>query len=485
MATNKNILIALAKERYANKENNSHKRKTFEKDFRPEDFKKYVKTEDELILSLGKREKTRLRNLQNIGKLCNIYQPLTSNYFKTYENGKPHPVSILPISCLNTLLVRLFGYPKKVLRLLHKCREIGFLVRVSGKYRFNCSRKEKNFCYLYAYNKYVEHLIIDVCRKREIDIETSEDTYSILDKLKDGTDISPKDYERITLNALHIGGVDCSDEEAKGVIVQKYWKLIEPRQSKINEMNQALPSEQRIKLEPNVKHGDAMKKHKKNIISTIGLRATSKIVSFKEHENGNEDYRGIWRWEYLQQYFNGYPYISYDVKASIYQISHLLNFGEWLGNGYDPYQFMFGGQFKDEFDRTAYKMLCMCIYFNYPKRVVGNNRFKIPNCLAIYGYDTLKESIIEADKGMVSFTGRKFYNEIFLHESLLYIDFVHELRQRGIEVVQVYDGFYMREGAASNEELERLMRQCAMRYYADYRTWLIESELQADDKIAA
>ena len=86
---------------------------------------------------------------------------------------------------------------------------------------------------------------------------------------------------------------------------------------------------------------------------------------------------------------------------------------------------------------------------------------------------------------MVSFTGRKFYNEIFLHESLLYIDFVHELRQRGIEVVQVYDGFYMREGAASNEELERLMRQCAMRYYADYRTWLIESELQADDKIAA
>lgn len=485
MDTSKDILIALAKERYANEENGSHKRKDFEKDFRPEDFKIYVKTEDELISSLGKREKTRLGNLQRIGKFCNIYQPVTSNYFKTYENGKPHPVSIFPISCLNKHLVRLFGYPKKVSRLLHICQDIGFLVRVSDKYRFNCSCKEKNFCYLYAYNKYVEHLIIDVCRKRKIDIETTEDIFSILDKLKDGTNITPEDYERITLNALHIGSVDCSDEKAKGVIAQKYWKLIEPRQAKINEMNQTLPSEQRIKFDPNVKHGDVTKKHKKNIITTIGLRATSKIVSFKEHENGNEDYRGIWRWEYLRQYFNCHPYISYDVKASIYQISHLLNFGEWLGNGYDPYQFMFGGQFKDALDRTAYKMLCMCIYFNYPKRVVGNNRFKIPNCLAVYGYDTLKESIIEADKGMVSFTGRKFYNEVFLHESLLYIDFVYELRQRGIEVVQVYDGFYMREGAMSNEELERLMRQCAMRYYADYRTWLIESESQVDDKIAA
>ena len=191
MDTSKDILIALAKERYANEENDNHKRKDFEKDFRPEDFKIYVKTEDELISSLGKREKTRLGNLQRIGKFCNIYQPVTSNYFKTYENGKPHPVSIFPISCLNKHLVRLFGYPKRVSRLLHICQDIGFLVRVSDKYRFNCSCKGKNFCYLYAYNKYVEHLIIDVCRKRKIDIETSEDIFSILDKLKDGTNISP------------------------------------------------------------------------------------------------------------------------------------------------------------------------------------------------------------------------------------------------------------------------------------------------------
>ena len=73
---------------------------------------------------------------------------------------------------------------------------------------------------------------------------------------------------------------------------------------------------------------------------------------------------------------------------------------------------------------------------------------------------------------MRGFTGDKFFNEVFLHESLIYIDFVHALREMGIDVVQIYDGFYLRKGLVAEHELEWMMRECAMKYLAEYRAWL-------------
>ena len=73
---------------------------------------------------------------------------------------------------------------------------------------------------------------------------------------------------------------------------------------------------------------------------------------------------------------------------------------------------------------------------------------------------------------MRGFTGDKFFNEVFLHESLMYIDFVYTLRDMGIDVVQIYDGFYLRKGLVDEQELEWMMRECAMKYLAEYRAWL-------------
>ena len=475
---NRQILLDVAGEKLASKGIGKHKRPSFVFNFSPEDFTDYVKTEDELISSMGVYGKTRLRNLAYVGKFCKAYQPITSNYLKTYEDGTHHPVSILPIACTSKYLNTLFEYTRKTSRLLSLCQDIGLLVRVSDFYQFGNRDKSKNTCYYYAYNKSVEHFVIDVCEKRGIDIDIDRERDTIVDKFENDMILSKEDYDRITLRTQHIGVSTCSDEEATRVILAKYKGLILPRQKKILEMNLALPHEQRIRFNPNVKR-DA-----RGIISTIGIRATNKIASLKEHENENMDYKGVWRHDYLTEYFDGKPFVGYDVRGSIFKLSHLLNFGEWKSNiiGDDPYKNMFGCDFKRKEDRNAYKLFCYSLYFDRLKQIIWHSN--IPNSLKMYGRETINNAIVAAEASMRQYTGDKFFNEVFLHESLLYIDFVYELRRRGIGVVQVYDGFYLKQGAISELELDSLMQKCAMKYYEDYKAWMSKGEV-FDYRVAA
>ncbi|MGN0854019.1 MAG: hypothetical protein ACI4R9_00700 [Kiritimatiellia bacterium] len=467
MTTNKSIILCVAEERSHNRKEND-KRPDFHFDFEPSDFKDYARTESELIEVLGRKWKS---NLTDIGRFCFEYQTVTSNYFKTNEEGVNHDVSIYPISCKNSNLLLLFKNPSTVSRMLKKCRKIGLLVRMNTDYCFGNVRKSRNYCYHYAYNKSVEHLVIDVCKKKGINLEERKNEDTIVSTFAARSKISCEDKNRITLKTSRIGLVGYDNEDGEEAIKdyilhEKYEGLIAPRELKIKSMNKDLPRKQMIRFAPNLKY------NKKGRLISIGLRATNEIVSLKAHENEHPNYRGMMRPNYLKQYFGTGEYTSYDVRASIYQISHLLNFGEWMGNGHDPYQMMFGESFARPEDREAYKSFCMALYFDNPNVIYAHNRLFIPCSVEQYGRDAIKKAILESEESMRKFTGEKFFNEVFLHESLLYIDFVYELRMRGIEVVQIYDGFYLRQGVASEEELEGLMRECAMRYLQDYRGWL-------------
>ena len=222
---------------------------------------------------------------------------------------------------------------------------------------------------------------------------------------------------------------------------------------------------------PNLKYG------KNGRLIRIGLRATNHIVSLEKDE---EEANGKTRMEYLTEYFGTDEIQVYDVRASIYQIRRLLNFGEWIGNGQDPYEKMFGRPFKNKAEREAYKSFCMSLYFDNPNEIYAHNRRAIPFCVSQYGKGAIKDAIFKAEESMRGFTGDKFFNEVFLHESLMYIDFVHTLREMGIEGVQIYDGFYLRKGLVAEHDLEWMMRECAMKYLADYRAWLKGDGLTAD-----
>lgn len=470
----KDIIIDVATERNDNIDLIKNERPRFKFNFKPSDFKDYIKSEKGLKSALGRKWKP---NLADIGRFAKMYQPITSNYFKIDDEGKNHPVSILPISCRHSNLIESFGNQSAVSRLIKKCLQIGLLVRMDKHYHFDKRRVKKNYSYFYAYNKSVEHLVIDICRRRKIDIEPSmEKDYTIVSTFADTIKIPQADYDRITLKTRRIGlaGYDgkSAEETIKRVIMaEKYGRLIAPRLAKISAMNMRLPEEQRIVFNPNLKYS------KNGRLIRIGLRATSHIVSLeKDEENPN----GKTRMEYLTEFLGTDKIQEYDVRASIYQISHLLNFGEWMGNGQDPYEKMFGRPFKDKAEREAYKSFCMSLYFDNPNEIYAHNRRAIPFCVSQYGKNAIKDAIFKAEESMRGFTGDKFFNEVFLHESLMYLDFVYALRSMGIDVVQIYDGFYLRKGLVVEQDLEWMMRECAMKYLADYRVWLKGNGQAAD-----
>ncbi len=461
----RDIIIDVATERNNNRDQINGERPKFKFDFKPTDFKDYIKSEKGLKSALGRKWRP---NLKDIGMFAKMYQPITSNYFKTDKEGNHHPVSIMPISCKSSNLIESFRNPSAVSRLIKKCQRIGFLVRMDKHYHFDKRKAKRNYSYFYAYNKSVEHLVIDVCRRRKIDIEASmEKDYTIVGTFADTMKIPQTDYDRITLKTGRIGLAGYNNKSAEAAIkrvimVEKYGRLILPRLAKIGAMNMRLPKEQRIVFNPNLKYD------KNGRLIRIGLRATNHIVSLeKDRENAN----GKTRMEYLTEFFGTDKIQEYDVRASIYQISHLLNFGEWIGNGNDPYEKMFGQLFKSRAEREAYKSFCMALYFDNPNEIYAHNRRAIPFCVSQYGKDAIKEAIFKAEESMRGFTGDKFFNEVFLHESLMYIDFVYALRDMGIDVVQIYDGFYLRKGLMGECELERMMHDFAKKYLVDYRAW--------------
>lgn len=291
---------------------------------------------------------------------------------------------------------------------------------------------------------------------------------SLVDRFADVGGVSPDEVAKISLDKRYIGVKDIKDREIKEVVWRKYRPLIKPMEVHIALMNTGLPLDEQIRFEPNVK------RDRRGIVKRIGWRATNSIVSMKADDNDNPDYKGRWRKDYLESHFKGKPYFEYDVRASIYQITHLLNFNEWVGNRCDPYEKMYGGKFAGKEDRDAYKSFCMSLYFDLPSTIITHNRLRIPQCLARYGKDRLKEVIRVAEENMVRFTGRKLYNEVFLHESLLYIDFVNELRlnRNAFDTVQVYDGFYIpTEACIGRDELDEIMEMCAKSYYCKYKEW--------------
>lgn len=464
------IIIQFAIERMENR--GKKKRKTNTYDFQPEDFKDFVKDGEELKERLGRKWKI---NLQDIGLFASKYQHITSNYHKKDKQGNYHPVSILPIACTSSYLLDIFKKPnpRYASRLIEKCKRIGFLFEVKSTFRFGFINPNLNECKEYAYNKDVEYLVKRICKEEGIDIQKENyNNNPIMDTFEELSDITDEEYSLISLRNSHLHIKKCNIEALRGVIWKKYYDLIKPRSQKIEEMNRTLPEVQIIKFRPNLKYG-------KRSLRRISIRATSPIVSSKVHKDENANFRGIYRDDYLMEYFGGLPYFEYDVCGSIFQVSHLLNYGEWCGDKrIDPYEIMFGRSFEYNEARKAYKLFAMSLYFDDLNMIYAHSLPDITMTDLKYGKRKIKDAIANESEKMKRFAGESLYNEIFLHESLIYIDFVYELRKRGIKVVQIYDGFYIPEGDISVEELELLMCDCAMNYLNEYRNWLKCSQIK-------
>ena len=244
-------------------------------------------------------------------------------------------------------------------------------------------------------------------------------------------------------------------------------------------------------------------------LSYNGRRIYAEVCSYVNEEKHNDIPVGtITKQQYCDKVFGQGNWFEFDRKGSIYNLTYSLNNKEYLDNSIDIYEKMNNIKFADKEERDLYKVTQMSVYFStyrrlinfiyrymqikYENGVIPESKQKlidaywklITNGKAMEWADfaaALKEHFEARKKAMKKFIGdnKKYidkgskYSEsyientdsfIFMHESEVYLQFVTKLRERGLRVVQIYDGFYLQKGSISESELNNMLKDIIMTY---------------------
>lgn len=424
--------------------------------FHEEDFRNAPSSEDELLKRLGCRWK---HNLSRLGSIIEVYKHITANYIK---DSTKFP-TVLSIACTNRTLLEIFGNKMNVSDSIRLGRRVCLVQCVNEKYRFGNFRWK--FSKQYAWNKSIEKMVLNLIRVHNIQVRVHKKEIDnvITDEVNDDSHDPSENSKKIKVSSK-LKGIDTTNNDARSALGYRYNGSSKETKGWSDFMNRfMLPPEQRIKFDYNLHYSP------KGFLTKVGIRATSMICSTKAHRNGNENYTGVYRDDYLDSQFGKGNWDKYDVNGSIYQVAHLISTGEWLGNKVDPYEMMFG-RFESKENRNAIKRLFMCMYFDYKNAILHHNRKRIPVSLRMFGKDVLQKDINDMIEDMEKFTGKSLDSLVFMHESNIYIRFLYRLRVKmGLRIVQVYDCFYFEKGTITKRFLDEILKDCAMEYYNEIK----------------
>lgn len=206
----------------------------------------------------------------------------------------------------------------------------------------------------------------------------------------------------------------------------------------------------------------------RNAIS-ISIRKTNQYCPAKVHGITSEDRESgkILRDEILKAKF-GNVYEN-DVKSSIYRITYLLNYGEWLDDSVDLYERIYGSKFRSREERNTFKApFCMQLYFNSSSRAMKARIEYRKSKTKEWNDENFGYTLIEKAKdNMYRAIGKSWQSEIFLHESCIYTEVAHRLRTEGYKVVQIYDGFFT-DRFLDKSRFNLIVKEEALRYYDRY-----------------
>lgn len=423
------------------------------------DFGIFPTTENALIKLLGRKANV---GLINLGSFVNLYKHCTSRKC----------ITELAIPVRTQQLVQVFHSHTTVSTVIDLAEKVGLLKCVEPKYCFNGNRQD-NSAKRYIYNKKVQDLILAIVKMRGIKIKEyqKKNRVEALNAKVNAVPEKIKQMIRVGTN-LRIASCNLNDDTVRAILDTRY-PMVKRCQELADIDNQKLCAAEQIKCDWNITRTE------KNI-TKIGFRATSGIVSLKEHENENPNYSGVWRKDYLAERFNGKKVYSFDVKSSIFRVTFWLNFGIWLDNDIDLYELMYGSKFASDPERLAYKVFKMRTYFDKGNAIVSHI---MPIFKGVDKADLLK--LVDADVArQEKVIGKSFKSEVFVYESCLYMELVHRLREAGIDVVQVYDGFYSDNPeleAKSKEILQKIVSEIEKKYSEYFQinqTSTLKSEIQ-------
>lgn len=418
-------------------------------------FKDYPKDETALISLLGRKWK---RNLADLYKLASALKYFPRTRIRTIKLGTA-----------GDFMLSIFGYPKKVSRVLDTAMRIGMVTMVSTA--FGWGKGDNNVSRTFAVNGDVVWLVIKVY-ETNVSINVPNTTSATIlpptyymgsqegkyenEEPSELPDISI-DSERRDLKLCYV-----SDDRLLTALLQRY-PQIGHYGSLSEEINRyyGVDSMFRLRVRPTVtRHGMQY--------VTFGLRPSSPFCSMPKAKNCEESQ--ISREDILYEKFGTYS--RYDVKSSIYRVTWALNNGgTWPEEGVDFYEEIFGGSFSNPDARDNFKQMCQLVYFNggdrkcvmAVKNAVAKGKLAIP---AEYGDDMILSLVKDTRSSMTDVIGEPYGSEVFMHEGFIYMDVLYQLLLRGYDVVEVYDCFYVKGDRPELPALcNSLIVNSALRYY--------------------
>lgn len=368
--------------------------------------------------------------------------------------------TIMPIPTTSRSMIAIAGSAANVSNLIKFMCAIGLISVECSKYQFNSRYEKCNFSKKYRYYYDNEVKIIDYCEREPIKefvpknhpdrklndlpmplISFKSVSFSARLNLVKPSDISAAEFEKCISELLFRKYPD----------LEKYQMLAD----EINETYYAQYPELAIRFIPRFTwYKD------KPAIRKIGIRATNQCVSAS---NSDTPDNRMSKRELLDKYGLN---LSKDVKSSVPRITLSLNQHLWEKESTDIYERIYqeyihsigcptSGTVVQKFEelRPAIKTLHMRRYFD-SEGEIGNH-----TCHAMANVENRQEVYAEMSryqKAIIEAEGRKLYgNEIFFHESCIYLDVLKELLDNGFFCWECYDAFYARKEGITQEAFER------------------------------
>ena len=338
--------------------------------------------------------------------------------------------------------------------------KVDLLKCISNKIYFNANDCK---CKTYIMNKNVQDLIISICKSYQIihkNYIKNNIQYTIcilFDKYDESTLKMPdlRDFNIRINSKLRLSIPLATDEQIIQQLMINYPQITD-YMNKADAINEEFFCNEKYKL--GIQFQPKVTRSKGGLITKLSIRATNGICNLKDHDNGNDTGR-IWRKDFLKEYFGTNDYLEFDVTSSIFRLTNFLNNNVWLDNSIDLYPVMYGRQFKNDDERMVYKKFAMKLYFGRSAGVIRTNICNRDSDLKNnYSTEDIDNTIEDMQNRMLNTIGPSWDSEIFLHESCIYMDLLEFLLRDGLDVVQVYDGFYVKknDNITSNDKLSTI-----------------------------
>lgn len=381
---------------------------------------------EELIYKLGRKWQGNVKELAVLAK-----------YFM-----RPVESMSVPLNTCSTMMVKLFGYPVKVSRVIRRAVKVGMLRIDPNKsnFSFNHEDVDNNYSRSYYFDHDVARTVLDIANvlyMQEIGVgEGPAQHYNV----KNDTDRSERSVAiNVHPELLDISfGVtyDMDDLNPMTTSLAERYPQISFYSSYLDLINlqySTMAGYFYTFLEPTA--------HVSSNTVRFGIRAHSFLCSMPKIPCGT-----TCRLDILDDWFGKGRWVEYDLNASIYRIARSCRQGIWYDSEEDVYEKLHEGPFADEGERKKFKKTCNIINFA-----------KDANTACSAYRQTFTESRnmrngelrpqLEPLKGRISKFSGDFSSEVFLHESCIMIGAAYRLLKKGYRVVLLYDCMFIEKEA--------------------------------------